>query len=337
MKKLFLTLSMAALTLCGFSAMAQNDDSKLQVTGTLFQHVGIGYDNDNDAWAKPGYELERAYFGARYTFDDNWQATIIFDAVEGAGNEHAFVKNAFVRYQKGNFSMKAGMIPTEQGLTSEKLWGYRYAYKSFYDAYGWGASADLGIELRYKFTDWFTAEAMMLNGEGFKNTQMDNHFLYTLGLTFKPIDGLTLRLYADIKTCDTDVYAFYFPVYKNYTKAQENLGLFAGYENEMFNVGFEFNTQFNNEYFAGHDRTGISLFGTYKMNDKINILARYDHGASKDNSDIANIVNWKHGKDCDVAMLGMQYKFNKFVSIAPIIRYNDQHEVYGYLSAKIAF
>lgn len=331
MKKLILALSLA-LALTAGAAKAQTTENSQphgEAVLTLFQHAGIGYNTDAEKWNHAGFEMERAYFGYRYTFNPNWMATVIFDAAESNGTslEHAFVKNAFVQYRNDKLTVLAGIVPTEQGLAAEKCWGYRYANKAFYDMNGWGASADMGMVVKYRFADWFSADLWMLNGEGFKNLQLDNHYLYALGLNFKPLDNLDIRLYADEKTCDDN------------QTPQQNLSLFCGYDHPAFRIGAEYNMQFNHAFEADHDMNGFSVFGTYKASPKINIFARYDQGTSSDND--GDPLSWQYGKDGQMALVGMEYRINKLISIAPALRYTvdgngNNGTIYGYMSAKVA-
>lgn len=331
MKKLFTTLALTLAALCG-GAQAQENSSKGEVILTLFEHVGVSYNLDNKDWSNPGFNMERAYLGYRYHFDPNWSATVIYDASEnnGFGLEHGFVKNAFVQYKNDKLSVMAGIVPTEQGLAAEKCWGYRYVNKAFYDMNGWGASADMGVVMKYRFTDWFSADLWMMNGEGFKYLQLDDHFLYALGLNFMPMEGLEMRLYADVKTCDK---------LTNHA-AQENLSLFAGYNHEKFRIGAEFNIQNNVDCFEDYGMMGFSVFGTYKASPKMNVFCRYDRGSSSDNNG-NDFINWNSPSDGQMGMLGMEYKVNKLMSLAPAIRYttdgnNNKRNLYAFLSAKVA-
>lgn len=331
MKKFFTTLALAFAALCG-GAQAQEQSSKGEVILTLFEHVGVNYNLDNKDWSHPGFNMERAYLGYRYHFDPNWSATVIYDASEsnGMNTAHGFVKNAFVQYKNDKLTVMAGIVPTEQGLAAERCWGYRYVNKAFYDMNGWGASADMGVAVKYRFTDWFSADLWMMNGEGFKYLQLDNHYLYALGLNFKPMEGLDMRLYADVKTVDDGLYM----------APQENVSLFAGYDHELFRVGAEFNVQNNVGCFEDYGMTGISVFGTYKASPKMNIFCRYDHGSSSDNNG-NDFINWRSPSDGQMAMLGMEYRMNKLVSLAPAIRYTadgngNNRNLYAFLSAKVS-
>lgn len=80
----------------------------------------------------------------------------------------AYIKNALITYRTGNLTLNGGLISTTQFNMQEKFWGYRYVMKSFQDEYKFGSSADLGISAVYKFADWISADAIVVNGEGYK-------------------------------------------------------------------------------------------------------------------------------------------------------------------------
>ena len=80
----------------------------------------------------------------------------------------------------------------------EKFWGYRYAMKSFQDGYKFGSSADLGLSATYKFASWISADAIIVNGEGYKKIQKNDGLNYGLGVTLTPVKGLSVRLYGGL-------------------------------------------------------------------------------------------------------------------------------------------
>ena len=88
---------------------------------------------------------------------------------------------------------------TTQFSYQEKFWGYRYIYKSFQDQYRFGNSADLGISLSYRLARWIEADAIITNGEGFKQLQVNDGLLYGIGTTITPLKGVSMRLYKDNK------------------------------------------------------------------------------------------------------------------------------------------
>lgn len=322
MKKYFFTLAMALMSMV---AMAQDAPTGKPII-TLFGnfHSGIDQAVYNDL----GFEIDRAYLGYQLNYNENWSAKVVYDMGEksdGAVNQRiGFLKNAMVGYKNGNLQLNVGLTDCEAFTFQQNFWGYRYLYKSFMDKNGWDNSADLGIVGKYSFSNWFSADLSIFNGEGFKKLQLDNQLLYGLGLTFNPIQGLYVRAYGEVKTGGNG-------------EGQELVSAFVGYKHQYFRIGAEYNRMANCEYAKGHNLSGYSIYGTGIINSKMEIFARYDNGVS---SDEANNV-WSYGKNGQAALLGLQYKVNRLVSLSPNFRWSkaeggDDH-FYGYLSAQVKF
>jgi hypothetical protein len=137
----------------------------------------------------------------------------------------------------------------------EKFWGYRYIMKSFQDLYKFGNSADLGISAAYKFNDWLSADAIIVNGEGYKKIQKNDGLQYGLGATIKPIKGLSMRVYYGLNECTDHI-----------QKNIQNLATFIGYKGKCFSLGAEYNRIRNAQYSDGNDMNGFSVYGNLQLN-----------------------------------------------------------------------
>ena len=159
------------LACIGITAQAQDTKTEepkgkaiVQVFGNF--HSGFGVENDDR-----GFELERSYLGYEYKMGNGLSVKGVMDI--GKSNDVsdyqriAYIKNAMVSWRTGNLTLNGGLISTTQFNFQEKFWGYRYIMKSFQDQYKFGNSADLGISLAYKFADWLSADAIIVNGEGY--------------------------------------------------------------------------------------------------------------------------------------------------------------------------
>ncbi len=300
-----------------------------QVIVTLFEHLGAT--NSADVWKQNGFQMERAYLGYKYMFDPHWTATVIFDAAEATESsiERVFVKNAFAQYQNQGFTVTAGIIPTSHAWLSEKYWGLRYVGRSMFDLYGYGNVADLGFNVKYDFCSWLSADVSMLNGEGYRNIQLDDHYLYALGFDIRPFEHFDIRVYGDIHTHDT----LSDTVVNNV--ARKNLHFFAGYDHRYFRIGAEYNMRFASDYIKGDNATGLSVYAVGKVSPKLNIFCRYDRGVSSDKYNSA----FRYEHDGQNVFAGVDYHVNRMVSIAPAIQYHITPEnatsLYAYLSCKV--
>ncbi len=297
---------LAGLIACiGISTNAQDIKTEepkgkaiVQVFGNF--HTGFGADNDNR-----GFELERSYLGYEYNLGKGLSIKGVMDV--GRSNQvddyHriAYIKNAMISWKRGNLTLNGGLIPTTQFNFQEKFWGYRYIMKSFQDEYKFGSSADLGISATYRFADWISADAIIVNGEGYKKIQKNDGLNYGLGLTLTPVKGLHIRLYGGLNESSEEG-----------KKDIVNMAAFVGYKHERFTIGAEYNQMWNASYGDNADQNGYSIFASAKISKLTDIYARYDDLNSKD--------DWNIEKDESAAIIGAQFKLGKYVKIAPNFR-----------------
>ena len=293
------------LACIGITAQAQNTKTEepkgkaiVQVFGNF--HSGFGTENDDR-----GFELERSYLGYEYKLSKGLSVKGVMDI--GKSNDVsdyqriAYIKNAMVSWKTSNLTLNGGLISTTQFNFQEKFWGYRYIMKSFQDQYKFGNSADLGISATYKFTNWLSADAIIVNGEGYKKIQKNDGLNYGLGTTLTPAKGLQIRLYGGVnESSEQD------------KKNIVNMAAFIGYKNDKFTIGAEYNKMWNASYKEGQDQYGYSVFASAKLNKKTDVYARLDDLCSKD--------DWNEAKDEQNTILGAQFKLGKYVKIAPNFR-----------------
>ena len=297
-------MTICGVALLGVNAMAQEvaEEPKGKAIIQVFanSHAGFGADKDN-----LGFELDRSYLGYQYSLDKGLQIKAVMDVGKPSDVDDyhyvAYIKNAQVSWKTGGLTLDGGMISTTQFKTQEKFWGYRYIMKSFQDEYKFGSSADLGISASYQFAPWVSADAIIVNGEGYKKVQVKDGLQYGLGATFTPVKGLSLRLYGSVNEWDAGA-----------TTKAYNWATFAGYQHKYFSLGAEYNIFQNAKFVNDNDLYGVSVYGSATLSKMVNLFARYDNLWSKNDYNIAN--------DKSVAILGAQIKLGKYVKIAPNFR-----------------
>lgn len=304
MKRILFTTLFAALFLNGFS-QENPEEKKFKITGspivTVFAnyHAGIGRANKES-----GFALDRSYFGYQFHLSKQISGKVVFDIgptkVAGSDLERvAYVKNAMLSWKTGDFTLNFGLIGLEQFNIQEKFWGYRYILKSFQDEYKFGSSADMGVVGKYKFASWFSADLTFINGEGYKKLNKDNKYRYGIGLTFYPVQNLTVRGYFDNSSKNIE---------GEDTKDQQNLALFAGYKTRRFSLGAEYNAMYHTKFKEDADQSGFSVYSTVKLASKFDVFGRYDYLTSKD--------DWSSA-DGQRLLFGLQYNPIKQLKIAP--------------------
>lgn len=288
-----------------FSSLAVFSQTKGKVSATFF----LNYHNDltDGALQKSAFEVERAYLGYDYSFNNKLFAKVLMDVGKDNGSDYTFyLKAAQVDYKAldwANFSV--GMIGLNQFSDQEKNWGYRYIYKSYQDISGFGTSADLGINSELSLHKTLTMNLFVLNGEGFKKVQ-DLYGKYKVGgnLVYQPVDALKFKVYYSEQDSKKLVGT---TVVENPTV--KNVALFAGYETNKLRFGAEYNKMYDGKKFTDaeldHDLSGYSIYSTYVLNDKFEFFGRYDFLES--NKVGTSTTNWNADKDGNAILLGAQY------------------------------
>lgn len=148
-----------------------------------------------------GQNIDRAYFTAKYSFNDDWMMRLTTDM----GNEPTLGKqqNIYVKYAylEGKLVGKAAVLRLGQSHTpwidyEQGLWGHRYVSKVMIDQYKFDDSSDVGVGLKGSLANgligyWVTET----NGRGYGkgNTATGNQGLdFNSRLGIYPVDGLTL-------------------------------------------------------------------------------------------------------------------------------------------------
>lgn len=266
-------------------------------------HAGFGTQKDDR-----GFELERAYLGYAFDYGSNFSGKVVYDIgtskLKGSELERiGYVKNAYISYHNEKFTLNAGLISLEQANIQEKFWGRRYLMQSFQYEYKFGSSADMGLWAKYNFSDKFAIDATCINGEGYKKLNVDKGMRYGAGLTFKPNKNLTLRVYAD----NYDV-----PEQDTTGKSQNAIAFFAGWKNDIFSLGAEYNMLINKSYVEDHDLNGASVYADAKIAKGTSVFARWDNLSSKD--------DWSESSCGNLIIAGIEWKVNKHLVVTPNFR-----------------
>lgn len=281
----------------GLAAQAQEAkaaEPKGKAIVQVFSNFNADFSKDAESL---GFELERSYLGYEYKLDGGLTVKGVMDIGKSSDvsdyQRMAYIKNAMLSWKTGNLTLNGGLISTTQFNFQEKFWGYRYVMKSFQDLYKFGSSADLGISAAYRFADWLSADAIIVNGEGYKKKQKGTGLNYGLGATVTPVEGLQVRLYGGVNegasSSDAD---------------QWNAATFVGYKGKDFSVGAEYNYMDK----AGSAQSGYSVYTSVNVSKTAAVYARWDelfagNTASK-----------------DAAIVGAQFKLGKYVKVAPNVR-----------------
>jgi hypothetical protein len=309
-KLLFFTLF---LLVCIFPVKAQDEFKPGgKGTGTLF--FNYHHDFTKETEQKNAFEIERAYLGYSYEFSKSISSRIVLDVGHDGEAYTAFVKNAVLDWQLfPKLKFTAGIFTLKQFDTQERFWDYRYIMKSFDDQYGLGSSADLGVNLEFPINEMITINTFILNGEGYQSLQDINGTLRVGGnIIVKPVKGLTAKFYYD-QMAGKDIV---IPVD---TTTISNISIFIGYEiKDKFRLGIEYNNLVDGKDYKtfahGYKLGGTSIYGTYIISSKLELLARYDILKSNKIENTNEV--WNLSGDGSMILGGIQYKPVKGVNLA---------------------
>lgn len=226
-------------------------------------HEGLmGEDNSS------AFEITQAYFGYKYKMSPYFSADVKLDIGDQEGGEYsklkryAYFKLAELKYTKGKFTARFGLIGMKQFNLQENFWEKKYVKKTYLDYYKFGPSADIGAAVSYDILPILSVEALIMNGEGYKQLQSDNTYKGGFGITCIPMKELTLRYYSD--------YSYKYIWQNSYTS-------FIGYKKkDLFSVAAEYTYAINQDLDNDHHWGGVSVYGSFNLTKQWEIFARYD-------------------------------------------------------------
>lgn len=171
-KKIILAGLFACIAIYSQGQDVKKEEPKGKAIVQMFGNFHSNFVSENN---NSGFELERSYLGYEYKLGDGLSVKGVMDIGKSSDvtdyQRLVYIKNAMISWKSGNLILNGGLISTTQFNFQEKFWGYRYILKSFQDQYKFGSSADLGISASYKFSNLISADAIIVNGEGYKKIQ----------------------------------------------------------------------------------------------------------------------------------------------------------------------
>ena len=250
---------------------------------------GVAYFEYEDSFA-----LSRTYFTYKNTVSDElsfkFQTDVgRLDSDVDDDRWTVYLKKAHMDWKvNSNMKMSMGMIGMNMFNVQEKTWGHRFLYKSAMDKYKFSASADLGIAFTQKMGS-ITGSLLMTNGEGYKESDVDDENKISLQL-----------LYGPAKLNKKDGYNFGI-VYSSLEDVTVT-GFFGGWASNGLRVGLEQNTEDDN----GTENALTSIYATYKVNNNLSALVRMDDIDSNSSGNAEEVTMagliWTPTKGLDICL-----------------------------------
>ena len=312
MLRMKINILISLFLLLTIRGIAQSE--KFEPSGNAFATIYANFHQGITGAAvdEAAFELVRGYIGYEYTFSPEFYAKVNVDV--GSPNDlspysklrrYAYFKNAFLRYSHSRFEVEFGLIGLKQFKLQEKIWERRYLMKTLADEYKLGSSADLGMNIHYKFNALVDADFTIMNGEGYNSIQMDDVFKYGMGATVRFPQNLTSRVFYDF----------------SHNKINETtLLLFTSYDyKSKWNIAGEAIFRKNNGWEENHDIFGFSIFGKYNINPEYQLFARFDKIES--NIPEGGTTPWNLQSDGTALVAGIQFHPIKNIKMA--LNYHD--------------
>ena len=256
------------------------------------------------------FNIKRAYLTFSNDVSSIVSYKITYDmGINNEGSAHtAFLKVAMVKLKTNFGNVSLGMQGMNMFKTMENTWGHRFIAKMPMDTYKYSASTDLGVGLSRSFGPLSTS-ALITNGGGYKKSESDSHKKLSIHAVYgesklNKKDGFNGGLSFSMEPYDKDSLT---------TENTNVVGIFAGYAGNGFRGGFEFDTK-TQEGVSGQI---ICIYATYKINDKLSVLARLDQ-VDTDKS--------KDGDGVQAIIAGIHYSAAKGLTIAPTVRVKAPEE-----------
>lgn len=317
-----------------YGKVAFNQDTTTFQKGKVISTVFANYHLLNEgANTITEFQIMRAYLGYEYRFSKELKSTIIMDfgdpkVLENQFKMTGFLKNAYIEYKSDFFTINFGLIPTKQMQFYEQSWSRRYVMKAFQDQQKLGFTADYGLTFEFAPLPNLSFDFGVVNGKGHTDPTHDqNVYRRNLGLTYKPIQNLSTRLYWDITNSDS-----------NFRKTYNWISAF---QNKTIGLGVEFVYVENNDFSKNRNIFGTSVFANWKVDNVWSYFIRYDNSSSTVLT--GQTLGWNIQNDGQQFLMGVENILAKGVKISPNLRLflpeqKSNNPVFGFflnLEAKI--
>ena len=308
---IFIILAYYILALGNLSAQ----DSSSKISGKVYFEYFMPDDSVGDV---EQFRFKRYYFTYDRKISDDFDVRYRLDADRtDDGKARPFLKHAYISWANlvPDAKIYFGMQPTPNWEISEEYWGYRSIEKTIQDLNKSGASADLGIGLKGKFSGKQGYHITYMNGTSNSKPENDD-FKKISGLYwFKPREKFIGTVYLAREPTGSD--------FSNLT-----FTIFGGYESKELRTGIEY-FKHKKGGKKNINITGISFFGTYKT-EKGNFFGRYDISDPNDTID----------SDSETYLiLGYDYEADAKFHIMPNLRFlsGDNKESINEMHVNIEF
>ena len=264
-----------------------------------------------------GFTYRRLYLTTDAVLSERFKARFRLEAsgTNAVGSKPApFVKDLWVDWNyAGDHSARLGVMPPPAFQLSERVWGYRSLEKTILDLQGVNSSRDFGIRfdgpvpignglVRYA--------AMLANGNGNWNNTDDKYKKGYARISIHPSEKLVFSAGADYERYLHQNSTGGLELLRSPPYREARASVFGGYEGDAARFGVEAflhtlkvqwsrytpappvfddgpfeedGSEYRNRYESSTRLSGISVFGSFKINPLVEFVGRLD--LTKDDGD----------------------------------------------------
>jgi hypothetical protein len=247
-----------------------------------------------------------------------------------------FVKDAYLSTKIGKHTLMLGLIGTPMYDNVEDFWGYRAMEKTPIDLFKFGNSRELGLGLKGSLDarNKLTYTVVFGNGAGLKSETDHGKAIYGR-LNFQPVPALFFELYADYTNLGNESSVNIFQA-------------FAGVKGKWGRSGFNFGVRNAKLGETSSDIKFVSLFGVFKLCQKMEFVARYDRLLDPNpNGSKIDYIPMANNAKANVLLAGLGWSLTENVKVIPSIKYvfydapasgdKPQADLYTYLTLYFKF
>lgn len=302
----------------------------VKLSGSIFSDYAYTLSSPEGAKdGENGFDFRRVNFTSDFKLSDAFDARVLLEANDDGtisnGKPATFIKDLYVRWKNAlgeGHNIILGVVPTPVWLVSEQHWGYRGLEATLLDRTKIASSRDMGLALNGPVTkDGRVKYGLMFANNSGGKAETDKFKRLYGQLEFYPNESLNLTLGGD---------------YYQFKGGSSIVGnVFLGYTIDNLKLGVE---GFVNpkEIDASSDqdtRIGASLFGTYRVSESQNFIARFDL-SGRDNMGAETQNSW--------LILGYSFMPEKGIEIVPNLLFdkddfNDDGTLAGRLTVIASF
>ncbi|HOW43657.1 MAG TPA: hypothetical protein PK919_00660 [Candidatus Aminicenantes bacterium] len=304
-------LAVIAMAVCAAGLRGQGKFSGL-VFGDYYYVLGH---HDAAVEKANGFWLRRVYFTYDNALNDRFAMRFRLEMnspgdFKTSATLVPFVKDAYLTAKLGRHTLLLGLIGTPLYDTLDEYWGYRPMEKTPVDLFKFGNSREFGVGLKGPLDaeGKLTYTVVAGNGAGLKSETNRGKAVYGR-LNFQPRPSLFLELYADYTDMGAD-------------SSVNILQAFAGTKGGWGRAGLNFAWRHAETAGVGNNLKFVSLFGVYKLNQKLELVGRFDRllDPNPAGSKIDYIPMADNAK-ANVVLAGLGWSLSDSVKVIPNLKY----------------